>query len=285
MAAHPHPMLTLTVTRSEAGQTLQNFLAERLKISKRQAKDRIDARQVFVNRQCIWMARHILQSGDTVDTRRAGVQQPGEPRRIRVLNETEHYLFVDKPCGMLSIGPGGVEDLLRAQRNEPALRCVHRLDRDTSGCLLVARSATAFDQAVAIFKTRRVRKFYDVLVVGRLERASTTITTPLDGEPARTHVRRIAATADVSLARVRIETGRTHQIRLHLASIRHPVVGDRLHGLKTSCDPRFLRVPRQMLHATELELVNPMGQEPLKAHSPLPADFRRCLELFGLGKR
>ena len=277
-------MLTLTVTRSEAGQTLQNFLAERLKQSKRQAKDLIDARQVFVNRQCIWMARHILQGGDTVDTRTDDLR-PAAPRQIRVLNETEHYLFADKPCGLLSIGPGGLEELLRAQRGEPALRCVHRLDRDTSGCLLVARSTEAFNRVVSVFKTRRVHKIYDVLVVGRLDRAATTIDTPLGGESARTHVRRIAVTDDVSFARVRIETGRTHQIRLHLASIRHPVVGDRLHGLKTSRDPRFLRVPRQMLHASELELDDPMGHGQLHGHSPLPADFRRCLELFGLGKR
>jgi len=277
-------MLTLTVTRSEAGQTLQNFLAERLKQSKRQAKDRIDARQVFVNRQCIWMARHILQGGDTVDTR-TDDPRPAAPRQIRVLNETEHYLFADKPCGLLSIGPGGLEELLRAQRGEPALRCVHRLDRDTSGCLLVARSTEAFNRVVSVFKTRRVHKIYDVLVVGRLDRAATMIDTPLSGDPARTHVRRIAVTDDVSFARVRIETGRTHQIRLHLASIRHPVVGDRLHGLKTSRDPRFLRVPRQMLHASELELDDPMGHGQLHGHSPLPADFRRCLELFGLGKQ
>ena len=277
-------MLTLTVTRSEAGQTLQNFLAERLKQSKRQAKDRIDARQVFVNRQCIRMARHILQGGDTVDTRTDDLR-PAAPRQIRVLNETEHYLFADKPCGLLSIGPGGLEELLRAQRGEPALRCVHRLDRDTSGCLLVARSTEAFNRVVSVFKTRRVHKIYDVLVVGRLDRAATTIDTPLSGDPARTHVRRIAVTDDVSFARVRIETGRTHQIRLHLASIRHPVVGDRLHGLKTSRDPRFLRVPRQMLHASELELDDPMGHGQLHGHSPLPADFRRCLELFGLGKQ
>ncbi len=284
MQTHTHPILSLSVTRPEAGQTLQNFLAERLKLSKRQAKDLIDARQVFVNRQCIWMARHALQGGDTVDAR-VSDPRPEAPRRIRILNETEHYLFVDKPCGMLSIGPGGLEELLRAQTGQPALRCVHRLDRDTSGCLLVARGAEAFNRAVSVFKTRRVSKHYDALVVGRLEQAVTTIDTPLGGEPARTHVRRLAVTDDVSLAHVRIETGRTHQIRLHLAAVRHPVVGDRLHGLKTSRDPRFLRVPRQMLHASELELDDPMDRGRLHAHSPLPADFRRCLEIFGLGKR
>ncbi|NLF23297.1 MAG: RluA family pseudouridine synthase [Lentisphaerae bacterium] len=275
--------VAFTVTRAEQGQPLQMFLAERLKESKRQAKDRIDARAVFVNRQCIWMARHVLQGGDAVEVQMEAAA-PDRPRVLRVLAESEHYLFVDKPYGMLTIGPGSLETLLREQLKQPALRCVHRLDRDTSGCLLVARTATAFERAVAVFKTRRVKKLYDVLVVGRLVQPVSTIDTPLDGQPARTHVRRLTANEDVTFARVRIETGRTHQIRLHLASVRHPVVGDRLHGLKLTRDPRLMRVPRQMLHATELELDDPMGSGRLHAHSPLPADFRRCLQMFGLGK-
>jgi 23S rRNA pseudouridine1911/1915/1917 synthase len=283
MQKPPKNSVALTVTKAENGQTLQNFLVERLKLSKRQSKEVIDSRSVFVNRQCVWMARHILRGGDAVETL-AAAAVPQQPKNIRVLNEFENYLFVDKPYGMLSIGPGGLEERLRVQLSLPTLRCVHRLDRDTSGCLLVARSVTAFEHAVSVFKTRRVTKLYDVLAVGRMERPSTTIDTPLDNSPARTHVKRVLANNDATFARVRIETGRTHQIRIHLASIRHPVIGDRLHGLKTSRDPRFLNVPRQMLHATELELDDPMGRGRLHGHSPLPADFRRCLQMFGLGK-
>ena len=275
--------VTIAIAKAEAGQTLQQVLADRLSVSKRQAKDLIDARSVFVNRQCIWMARHTLQSGDSVEVQVAKAMPP-TPKSIRVLAEYEHYLFVDKPYGLLTIGPGSVEMMLRSQLNLPALRCVHRLDRDTSGCLMVARSADAFNRAVAVFKTRRVKKTYDVLFVGRMTEAATTIDTPLDGAMARTHVKRVMTTADATFARVRIETGRTHQIRLHLASIRHPVIGDRLHGLKTSRDPRLLQVPRQMLHASELELDDPLGRGGLHAHSPLPADFRRGLRLFGMGK-
>lgn len=273
----------LTVCKAEAGQSLQDFLSRRLKLSKRQAKDLLDKRQVWVNRQCVWMARHALRAGDAVEAQTA-LPADHAARVLRVLVDAPRYLFVDKPAGMLSIGPGGVEERLRAQLGLPELRCVHRLDRDTSGCLLVARDRAAFDAAVSVFKTRRVIKLYDVLVAGRMTRPVTTIDTPLDGAPARTHVRRVVANDDVTFARARIETGRTHQIRLHLASIRHPVIGDRLHGLKSSRDPRLMRVPRQMLHATELELDDPMGSGRLRAHSPLPADFRRGLQLFGLGK-
>ncbi|MBQ6924195.1 MAG: RluA family pseudouridine synthase [Kiritimatiellae bacterium] len=275
----------LTVTKAETGVTLQNFLAERLKLSKRGAKDLIDQRQVWVNRQCIWMARHLLRGGDTVEAQAGTAAQAVQSvKRIRILSETDRYLFADKPYGMLTIGPGGLEEALREQTGNSALRCVHRLDKDTSGCLLVAKDDEAFDAAVSVFKTRRVKKLYEFLAVGRIETAASTIATPIDDEPAKTTIRRIAFNNDATFGSARIETGRTHQIRIHLASIRHPVVGDRLHGLKTSRDPRFMRVPRQMLHATELELDDPLGRGHLRAHSPLPADFRRCLQMFGLGK-
>lgn len=274
-----------TVAKNEAGATLQNYLADHLNLSKRAAKDLIDQRQVWVNRQCIWMARHLLKQGDKVEAQLASAQQSVQQvKNIRVLVETDNYIFIDKPYGMLTIGPESAEEIIRVQRNEPELRCVHRLDRDTSGCLLVARSQEAFDAAVSVFKTRRVKKVYEFLAVGRIEDSASTITTPIDGEPAKTTIRRIAANDDATFGSARIETGRTHQIRIHLASVRHPVVGDRIHGLKTSRDPRFMRVPRQMLHAVELEMEDPMGRGHLRAHSPLPADFRRCLQMFGLGK-
>ena len=284
MSDHAHNTV-LTVTKAEAGVTLQNFLAQRLKLSKRGAKDLIDQRQVWVNRQCIWMARHQLRGGDTVEAQAGtAAQAVQQVKKIRVLSETDHYLFADKPYGMLTIGPESLETMLRAQTGNEALRCVHRLDKDTSGCLLVAKDEEAFNAAVSVFKTRRVKKLYEFLAVGKIETSNSTIATPIDDEPAKTTIRRIACNDDVTFGSARIETGRTHQIRIHLASVRHPIVGDRLHGLKTSRDPRFMRVPRQMLHATELELDDPMGRGHLRAHSPLPADFRRCLQMFGLGK-
>lgn len=275
----------LTVTKAETGVTLQNFLSERLKLSKRGAKDLIDQRQVWVNRQCIWMARHQLRGGDTVEAQAGNaVQAVQHVKQIRILVETNRYLFADKPYGMLSIGPESLEEALRAQTGNENLRCVHRLDKDTSGCLLVAKDDEAFDAAVSVFKTRKVKKTYEFLAVGKMDTSVSTIATPIDDEPAKTTIRRIAFNEDATFGSARIETGRTHQIRIHLASVRHPIIGDRLHGLKTSRDPRFMHVPRQMLHATELELDDPLERGHLKAHSPLPADFRRCLQMFGLGK-
>lgn len=284
----------LTVTRAEAGHSLQDFLAARLGLSRRAAKAILDQRLVWVNRASVWMAHHSLKAGDVVEAQyapaaanaktasRKSPVAPSKPRHLRILSENPNFLFIDKPCGLLSIGPGGAEDLLRSQLGNPEIRAVHRLDRDTSGCMLFAKSQEALDAAITIFKTRRVKKLYQFVAAGRIENNPTTITDPIDGQPAKTTIRCISRNEDATFGSARIETGRTHQIRIHLAGIRHPVLGDRVHGLKKGADPRLLHVPRQMLHATELELMDPLGRGSLRAHSPLPADFRRCLEMFRL---
>ena len=286
------------VDPGRAGQRLDNFLLGQLKGAPRSLVYKlVRSGQVRVNGGRARPETR-LEAGDEVRIPPVRLEAPEdkgtpaagllEAMASSIVYEDARLLAINKPAGVASHGGSGIGfgviETLRALRPGEELELVHRLDRDTSGCLLVARTATAFERAVAVFKTRRVKKLYDVLVVGRLVQPVSTIDTPLDGQPARTHVRRLTANEDVTFARVRIETGRTHQIRLHLASVRHPVVGDRLHGLKLTRDPRLMRVPRQMLHATELELDDPMGSGRLHAHSPLPADFRRCLQMFGLGK-
>ena len=205
---------------------------------------------------------------------------------IRVLWQDDAYLAVDKPAGVLTQGRDSAEELLRVQEGNPGIAAVHRLDRETSGVLLFAKTAEALEAAIAMFKTHRVLKHYAAIVAGEVERQMSTLTETLDGERAVTHLKRLRATPDASFLSLRIETGRTHQIRRHLAGIRHPVVGDRQYGVKKSDDPRVLSVTRQMLHAQELELPHPLllGQH-IRAHAPLPADFRAALKLFGLGKR
>ncbi|MGI6389808.1 MAG: RluA family pseudouridine synthase [Kiritimatiellia bacterium] len=282
------PVVSFVVSRVQAGQSLQEFLAARLSISKRAAKNLLDERVVWVNRRCVWMTHHTLKTGDTVELPSANLskQSAASPASaIRILVQDDFYLVADKPSNMLSVGARSVEETLRTQTGLATLRAVHRLDRDTTGCLLFAKNDAAFDAAVEIFKTRRVSKHYRVIVYGRYERAASTVEQELDGERAVSHIQREMATKDASFLKVKIETGRTHQIRRHLASLRHPVLGDREHGIKHARDPRLLTVPRQMLHAAGLEMPHPMlPGETLKAHSPLPADFRRCLKLFGMGK-
>ena len=306
-----------TVGRPDAGKSLMDHLASRLKLSRRAAKALIDSRSVWVNRQCVWIAHHALKTGDMVEVPKGingprgfngsnglkgskgvkgfkdvngvnGVKGHNETKvHIRVLSETKDFVVADKPAGLLSNGgPGTVEAILREQLGEPNLQAVHRLDRDTSGCLLFARSYAAYLAAVEVFKTRRVRKEYRAVVAGKFPYAHQRIDTPLDGQPAVSHVLREVAAPDASFLKVRIETGRTNQIRRHLASVRFPIVGDRTFGLKHARDPRLMAVPRQMLHASSLELPDPVAKgATIRAHSPLPADFRAALKLFGMGRR
>jgi 23S rRNA pseudouridine1911/1915/1917 synthase len=279
---------TYVVPRLDAGKRLQDFLAQKLSISKRAAKNLMDDRRIWVNRRCIWMAHHELRQGDTVEVAAKIAEvtpSKQEPPNVRVLVEDEYYLVVDKPAALLSVGTGSVAELIRLQTGNKTIQAVHRLDRDTTGCLMLAKTPEAFQQAVEAWKTRRVTKLYQAIVWGAYERAKSTIDQELDGVRAVSHITRQSVSKDATFLKIRIETGRTHQIRRHLASIRHPVLGDRDHGLKYVRDPRLLTLPRQMLHACEIEMPHPMMPgKTLKAHSPLPGDFRRCLKLFGMGK-
>ena len=310
-------LVRLVVARPDASKTLQDFIAAKFRLSRRVAKSVIDSRSAWVNRRCVWIARHVLKTGDLVEIPSAAVKnaarsssmrrpnaegagtggaegfagaRPGQRqqrRHVRVIVQTEHYVVADKPAGVMSNdAPHSVEAILQEQLSLPGLRAVHRLDRDTSGCLLFAKTEEACLAMVEVFKTHRVSKIYYAIVAGRFTHVHDKIDAPLDGEPAVSYVSREAAGQDASLLRVRIETGRTNQIRRHLASIRFPIVGDRTFGLKSARDPRLMAVPRQMLHAATLVLPDPMvkGGE-IKAHSPLPADFRATLRLFGMGKR
>ena len=300
---HAAGISSLTVNKPDP-KILQDFLALKFALSRRTAKAMIDGRSVWVNRKCVWIARFALRTGDLVEipsqvvkgavrqskktVAAAEGRETGDGRRhVRVLWQNENYLICDKPAGLVSCDdPKSVETILREQEKVPTLEAVHRLDRDTTGCLLFAKNHAALVAAVEVFKTHKVSKVYHAISAGSFKFAHQIVDTPLDGQPAVSKVTREAVSADASFLRIRIETGRTNQIRRHLASIRYPIVGDRVFGLKNVRDPRLMQVPRQMLHASTLTLPDPLTPHAeLKAHSPLPADFRAALRLFGMGKK
>lgn len=296
---HAAGLNSLTVNKPDP-KVLQDFLALKFSLSRRTAKAMIDGRSVWVNRKCVWIARFALRTGDLVEipsqvVKGARKQSGGEDarretkdvRHVRVLWSNESYLVCDKPAGLVSCDdPKSVETILREQEKIPTLEAVHRLDRDTTGCLMFAKNHAAFLAAVEVFKTHKVSKVYHAVATGSFKYAHQVIDSPIDGQPAVSKVTREGAGADASFLRIRIETGRTNQIRKHLASVRAPVVGDRVFGLKSARDPRLMRVPRQMLHASTLTLPDPLSpHDEISVHSPLPADFRATLKLFGRGKR
>ena len=296
---HAAGLNSLTVNKPDP-KVLQDFLALKFSLSRRTAKAMIDGRSVWVNRKCVWIARFALRTGDLVEIpsqvvkgarKQSGSEdarrETKDVRHVRVLWSNESYLVCDKPAGVVSCDdPKSVETILREQEKIPTLEAVHRLDRDTTGCLMFAKNHAAFLAAVEVFKTHKVSKVYHAVTTGSFKYAHQVIDSPIDGQPAVSKVTREGAGADASFLRIRIETGRTNQIRKHLASVRAPIVGDRVFGLKSARDPRLMQVPRQMLHASTLTLPDPLSpHDEISVHSPLPADFRATLKLFGMGKR
>jgi len=303
---HAAGIAALAVNKPDP-KILQDFLALKFALSRRTAKAMIDGRSVWVNRKCVWIARYELKTGDVVEVpanvvKGAIRQSPSASaspsslssvpsasrttRHVRVLWQNGNYLVCDKPAGVVSCDdPKSAEAILREQEGIPTLEAVHRLDRDTTGCLMFAKGHAALEAAIEMFKTHRVSKTYHAISAGGFRFAHQKIDTPLDNQPAVSLVTREAMSADASFLRIRIETGRTNQIRRHLASVRAPILGDRVFGLKNVRDARFMRVARQMLHASTLELPDPLSpREAIRVHSPLPADFRATLRLFGMGK-
>lgn len=208
----------------------------------------------------------------------------------------EHLLVVDKPAGVVvHPAPGHAGGTLAqalaaagatgGEEDRPGI--VHRIDRDTSGLLVVARSQEAYEQLQKLVRRRAVTREYLALVVGRPRSRRGTIDAPigrdrhdrlrhsLDTDTPRaavTHFELEELLPQHSLLRVRLETGRTHQIRVHLAAIELPVAGDPTYGVA-----RDLGLERQFLHAARLAFAHPVSGEPMDVSSPLPPDLAVAL--------
>jgi len=264
------------VERSRQGATLVEYLAGELGVSKRKAKSLLDRRCVFVNERRIWMAGHRLSAGDCIEVHGSvgGSRRAPAPA---VIFSDGWYVIVDKKPDIVTCGADGLEGQLRLALGLPGLAAVHRLDRDTSGCVIFAKSPVALERAIELFRQGGVSKQYRAIARGVMREESRSIRKAISGQSSVTHVRVLDANRDASYLAVTIETGRTHQIRLHLASIRHPVVGDRQYGLMTEEDARFRRIGRQMLHASGVRFKHPFTGQIVSVSAPLPGDFRACL--------
>ncbi len=244
---------------------------------------------------------HRLEAGAVV-TAELPAAAPGlapEPVTVRLVHEDEHVLVVDKPAGLtVHPGAGSLSGTLAAQLltlgaqggddpERPGI--VHRLDRDTSGLLVAARSERAFAALQAAIREHEVERRYLALVRGTPQSRTGRIDAPL-GRDRRDPTRRSLDTdepreavtwfevaesiGERALLDVRLETGRTHQIRVHLAAIDLPVSGDPTYGVKGD-----LGLERQFLHAHRLRLVHPVSGQELDLESPLPDDLARALAL------
>jgi 23S rRNA pseudouridine1911/1915/1917 synthase len=295
--------LALEVPAEAAGMRLDAFLAPHVG-SRAAAQRLIEDGRVRVDGSAR-PKRHAVTAGERVAvTPPAAEAPPADGRSVpfAVAWEDEHLLVVDKPAGVVvhpapgHRGPTLAQALAgRAAGGEDPERAgiVHRLDRDTSGLLVVARSEAAHAALTAAIARRAVLREYLVLVLGRPAARAGTIDAPLgrdrrvrtrvstdtdEPRPAVTHFEVERALPCATLLRARLETGRTHQIRAHLQAIGHPVAGDREYGA-----PGAFGLERQFLHAHRLAFAHPLTGEPLDVRSPLPGDLAAALERGGGG--
>jgi 23S rRNA pseudouridine955/2504/2580 synthase len=297
------------VSEGDAGQRLDKFLKtslpgvphSRLQRLVRKGEVRVNGKRARPELR--------LQTDDDVRLPPVRDPQPDVPRRVpaslietiqsAVIHEDPRLLVIAKPAGVAVHGGSGVSfgviEALRAARPHETLELVHRLDRDTSGCLLVARKAATLRELHALLREGRFEKRYLALVAGRWELGRKRIDVPLrtdlrvGGErTVRAHASgkaAVSAFAPVQIARraslveVAIHTGRTHQIRVHAAHAGHPVAGDEKYGdADFNAQMRALGLTRMFLHAHSVGFAWPHSGEPFSASAPLPDELRTVLD-------
>jgi len=295
-------MTDFTAERAEAGRRIDRVLHDRLpQYSRSRIQQWIRGGRVLVNGAPA-RASYTVRGGESVQV------EPAEPPPLRaepeeiplaILYEDDDVVAVDKPAGMVVHAGAGVHSgtLVNAllhrfgalSRVGGELRpgIVHRLDRYTSGVILVAKNDAAHQKLAAQFSGRRVEKVYLALVHGAVKQESGVVDKPVardpihrtrmtarlrDGRPAHTEYRVAARLPGFTFLEVKIGTGRTHQIRVHLASIGHPVVGDKLYGAPAQV-PGRPPLARYFLHAHRIRFIRPSDGEPVSVVSPLPPEL------------
>ena len=304
------PPIELTVTPELAGLRLDQALARLLpQYSRNRIADWVRHERVRVRgatakpKQKVWGGEHVRIEPEVDPATAAFVP---ESRHLVTVHEDDHLLIIDKPAGLV-VHPGSGNwsgTMLNALLHHcpqlaqvPRAGIVHRLDKDTSGLLAVAKTITAQTHLVRQLAARTVGRTYQALVVGDVEHGAqvdapigrhpvhrTRMAVTRSGRAARTSYQPLERFGSATLLECKLDTGRTHQIRVHLASISHPLLGDPVYG------PRSARLPagiaelkRQALHAQRLELEHPASGQRVAWVSPLPHDLERVLAILRAG--
>jgi 23S rRNA pseudouridine1911/1915/1917 synthase len=319
----------ITVAAEDAGQRLDQFLTAQLDVSRARVQQLISEQKILVNGECARSSLK-LRGGERITVVGPAARPPiraiAEDIPLEILYEDEDVAIVNKPAGMMvHAGAGATDDVrnrgtlvnallhhfstLSGVGGDARPGIVHRLDKETSGLVIVAKNDEAHRKLAAQFARREVHKVYIALVHGWLKKDVGTVSASISrdrvrrtrmttrqsgGREAISHYKVLqrldSACGKFSLAEVKIGTGRTHQIRVHMASLGHPVVGDTLYGA-----PRELRfspgrgkatnqppisLPRNFLHAVELELAHPRSGARISLTSALPVELAQFLEIL-----
>jgi 23S rRNA pseudouridine1911/1915/1917 synthase len=286
------------VPDAAAGERLDRFLASLPEVGSRGLAERVLADGVLVDGQARAKS-HRLSGGEELEfdaPERVTQTLEPEPMELRIAYEDEHLMVVDKPAGLVvHPAPGHAtgtlvhgllaHDVAGGDEDRPGI--VHRLDRDTSGLMVVARSGEAHRRLQELVRHRELERHYLALVVGKPRSRAGRIEAPIGRdrrEPTRhsldtdaprdavTHFEVVELFPRHALLDVRLETGRTHQIRVHLGAVGLPVAGDPVYGR-----PHELGLERQFLHAARLAFTHPFTGERVDVQSPLPDDLALAL--------
>jgi 23S rRNA pseudouridine955/2504/2580 synthase len=306
-----------TVTADESGQRIDNFLMRHFKTVPRSRVYRLLRKgEVRVNRKRV-DAEYRIQAGDEVRLPPVRIEadtQPGRPSSSlleliegAVIFQDRHLLVIDKPAGVAVHGGSGMSfgviETLRASRPRETLELVHRLDRDTSGCLLVARDRSTLTALHALIRNGGMHKTYLALVAGSWQLGTKRIDAPLatdNRQHGERHVRVAEAGKDsvsvfkpvqffgslATLMEVDIPTGRTHQIRVHASFAGHPLLGDDKYGDRVrNADLKSHGLKRTFLHAQSVAFDWPGSGVPFHVSAPLPKELAAVLDAITPVKR
>ena len=308
--ASKSPLTLHSVSADEAGQRIDNFLMRHFKTVPRSRVYRLLRKgEVRVNRKRV-DAEYRIREGDEVrlpPVRIDASEEPGRPSSSlvellerAVIFQDRHLLVVDKPAGVAVHGGSGMSfgviEALRASRPRETLELVHRLDRDTSGCLLVARDRTTLTALHAVIRNGGMHKTYLALVAGSWQLGTKRIDAPLatdNRQHGERHVRVAAAGKDsvsvfkpvqffgslATLMEVDIPTGRTHQIRVHASFAGHPLLGDDKYGdRERNAELKRHGLKRTFLHAQSVAFDWPGSGVPFHVSAPLPGELAGVLD-------
>ncbi len=294
--------MRLIAEPSDSGKRLDHLLHERWpEFSRSRIQDWIKSGRVLVN-SAQQRASHTVRAGDAIEVEPAelpALRAAPEPIPLKILYEDDDLVAIDKPAGMVVHAGAGIHsgtlvnallhhfDGLSALGGDLRPGIVHRLDRYTSGVLLVAKNDAAHQKLAAQFSGRKVEKVYIALVHGKVKQDQGRIERPIardpvrrtrmtarlaEGRPAWSEYRVLRRFERFTLLEVRIGTGRTHQIRVHLSSIGHPVAGDTLYGAPAKVDGQPA-LSRYFLHAHRIRFRQPSNDEEITVISPLPGEL------------
>jgi 23S rRNA pseudouridine1911/1915/1917 synthase len=291
-------LIRFTADEEDAGKTVRQVLQQRCGVSRRllvRAKYRglitRNGDRVLVNER--------VQAGDEIAVMVAPEEETVEPEEmpLSIRYEDDDFMVIAKPAGLVVHPTGnhtggtlanGVVAYWQKRGEHRRFRPVNRLDKDTSGLLIVAKNQWAHEQFSRMQQERSLKRIYQAIAQGRVEPDEGTIDAPIgladnscivrqirpDGQPAVTHFRVLARGKDLSFLELELMTGRTHQIRVHLSSLGHPLAGDDLYGGQRTL------IGRQALHAARLSFLHPRSGEPVNLQEPLPDDMQQLLDLF-----